>query len=95
MFFFSKDLRIAVYHNSCWRISNFCNVIGRNKGVLNSVKRLRNGTRLICHSFQNRVFKTEIISGKHTGFHASIPCITLSFSNSNLQFTFKQCQFPV
>src|SRR6266540_3357378 len=45
---------------------------------------LCNGTRLVCHSFQNHVIEVEIITEKHAGIRAFIPHITLSSSNTTL-----------
>ncbi|CAG8546919.1 20650_t:CDS:2 [Gigaspora margarita] len=41
------------------------------------------------------VIEAEIITRKHAGVHAFLPCITLSPSNVSLPFTFKHRQFPI
>ena len=62
---------------------------------LNPSEGLCNGTRLICHGFQNKVIDAEIITGSHIGKHVFIPHITLTISESKLPFILNRRQFPI
>ncbi len=56
---------------------------------------LYNRTRLICHSFQNKIIDAEIITGSYIRSHVFIPRMTLNPSNSNLPFILNRHQFLV
>ncbi|KAL4579876.1 hypothetical protein LXL04_016044 [Taraxacum kok-saghyz] len=57
---------------------------------------LRNGTRLICKSFQHNVIDTEIAVGQHAGKRVFLPKIPLTPSDDDMfPFKLKRKQFPV